>query len=133
MLGARALRIEHVGSTSVPGLPAKPIIDLVLGLADSSDESAYVRDLQAAGYVLRIREPDWFEHRLFKGPRIDINLHVFSANCSESSTCSHSGTGYGSTRKIRELYASTKRTLVQQTWKYMQNYADSKTAVIREI
>ena len=66
-LGAKALRIEHVGSTSVPGLAAKPIIDIDLVVADSSDEDAYVPQLEAAGYVLRIREPDWFEHRLLQG------------------------------------------------------------------
>ena len=65
-LGERALRIEHVGSTSVPGLPAKPVIDIVLVVEDSSDEDAYVPALEAAGYVLRIREPDWYEHRVLK-------------------------------------------------------------------
>ena len=65
VLGQDALRIEHVGSTSVPGLAAKPIIDMLLAVADSADEAAYVPALEAAGYVLRIREPDWYEHRMF--------------------------------------------------------------------
>ncbi len=82
-LGDRALRIEHVGSTSVPGLAAKPVIDIDLVVADSSDEDAYVPPLEAAGYVLRIREPDWYEHRLFKGPDTNVNVHVFSAGCEE--------------------------------------------------
>lgn len=82
-LGNHALQIEHVGSTSVPGLAAKPVIDIVLVVADSADESAYVPDLEVAGYVLRIREPDWFEHRLLKGPDTNVNLHVFSRGCSE--------------------------------------------------
>ena len=64
----RPCRIEHVGSTSVPGLAAKPIVDIDLVVADSSDEDTYVPELEAAGYVLRIREPNWFEHRLFKDP-----------------------------------------------------------------
>ena len=67
-LGTRVRRLEHAGSTSVPGLAAKPIIDIVLAVPDSADEPAYVPDLEAAGYVLHIREPDWFEHRVFKGP-----------------------------------------------------------------
>ncbi|MGA7922823.1 MAG: GrpB family protein, partial [Thermoplasmata archaeon] len=58
-LGARAIRIEHVGSTSVPGLLAKPVIDILLEVADSSDEPSYVPSLEASGYVLRIREPEW--------------------------------------------------------------------------
>ena len=83
ILGERAMRLEHVGSTSVPGLAAKPIIDLLLVVADSSDEPSYVPPLEAAGYVLRIREPDWHEHRVLKGPDTDINLHVFSPGSPE--------------------------------------------------
>src|SRR5829696_1106550 len=83
VLGERVVILEHVGSTSVPGLPAKPIIDILLVVPDSSDESAYVPDLEAAGYVLRLREPDWHQHRLFKGPDNPVNLHVFSPGSSE--------------------------------------------------
>ena len=82
-LGTQALAVEHVGSTSVPGLAAKPRIDIVLVVADSSDEPTYVTPLVDAGYVLRIREPDWYEHRVFKGPDTDVNLHVFSEGCPE--------------------------------------------------
>ena len=83
VLGNKALQIEHVGSTSVPGLCAKPIIDMLLVVKDSANELSYVPALEAAGYILRIREPEWFEHRLFKGPETDINLHVFSTGASE--------------------------------------------------
>ena len=83
VLGRRVIRIEHVGSTSVPELPAKPIVDIVLEALDSADEPAYVPAMESAGYVLRIREPDWFEHRLFKGPDTDVNVHVFTAGCEE--------------------------------------------------
>lgn len=65
VLGTRVLMLEHVGSTSVPGLAAKPIIDMLLVVSDSAEEDAYVRPLQQAGYTLRIRERDWHEHRLF--------------------------------------------------------------------
>ena len=82
-LGPAVVQLEHVGSTSVPGLVAKPIIDILLVVADSADEASYVPALEAAGYRLRIREPEWFEHRMFKGPDADINLHVFSAGASE--------------------------------------------------
>ena len=54
-----------------------------LVVKDSADESSHVPVLEAAGYVLQIREPDWFEHRLFKGPDTDINLHVFSLGTYE--------------------------------------------------
>src|SRR6516165_7493791 len=63
-LGERVLQLEHVGSTAVPGLAAKPIIDMALAVADSADEPRYVPAMEAAGYVLRIREPDWHQHRL---------------------------------------------------------------------
>src|SRR6185503_15234689 len=63
-IGSRALEILHVGSTSVPGLPAKPVIDVDLVVADSADEPAYLPDLAAAGFVHTIREPWWHEHRL---------------------------------------------------------------------
>ena len=83
ILGDRVRLLEHAGSTSVPGLSAKPVIDMVLAVSDSADERAYVPPLEAAGYVLRIREPKWFEHRLFKGPDTNINLHTFSEGCLE--------------------------------------------------
>ncbi len=77
------LLIEHAGSTSVPGLSAKPIIDVVLAVPDSADEVAYVPVLERAGFTLRIREPDWFEHRMFKSSRYEANIHVFSIGCAE--------------------------------------------------
>jgi GrpB-like predicted nucleotidyltransferase (UPF0157 family) len=83
VLGERVVRIEHVGSTSVPNLCAKPIIDVVLEVADSAAEETYVPDLEAGGYFLHIREPDWFEHRLFTRPDGNVHLHVFSAGCEE--------------------------------------------------
>src|SRR6266545_867961 len=89
VLGDRVLRIEHAGSTSVPGLCAKPIVDIVLVVADAADEPAYVPRLEAAGYVLRIREPDWFEHRLFKGPDTNVNLHVLPRGREERSRARH--------------------------------------------
>jgi len=70
VLGDAMLLLEHVGSTSIPGLSAKPIIDMVLAVADSRDESSYVKPLEEKGYTLRIREPDWYEHRLLKPPDV---------------------------------------------------------------
>ena len=80
VLGDRVLRLQHTGSTSVPGLAAKPVIDITMLVADVNDEPAYRPDLEAAGYVLRISEsePEWYDHRVFKGPDTNINLHVFS-------------------------------------------------------
>jgi GrpB-like predicted nucleotidyltransferase (UPF0157 family) len=132
-LGERVVRLEHAGSTSVPGLPAKPIIDMVLEVPDSADEPAYVPDMEAAGYVLRIREPDWYEHRVFKGPDTNINLHVFSARCSEVDRMLLFRDWLWTNEADRELYTAAKRDLAAHEWKYVQQYADAKTAVVQEI
>jgi GrpB-like predicted nucleotidyltransferase (UPF0157 family) len=133
VLGERVVRLEHAGSTSVPGLPAKPIVDMVLEVPDSADEPAYVPDMEAAGYVLRIREPEWFEHRLFKGPDTNINLHVFSAGCSEVDRMLLFRDWLRTNEADRELYKTAKRDLAAREWKYVQQYADAKTAVVQEI
>ena len=132
-LGDRTVRTEHVGSTSVPGLVAKPIIDIVLEVPDSADEAAYVGDLETAGYALRIREPDWFEHRLFKSAGEDLNLHVFSAGCPETDRMVRFRDWLRSNAHDRELYALAKRELAARDWKYMQRYADAKTGVVEQI
>ncbi len=133
MLGNRALRIEHTGSTAVPGLAAKPVIDMLLVVADSSDEDAYAPALQAAGCDLRIREPNWHEHRMFKGPDTDINLHVFSPGCPEIERIVRFRDWLRSTAADRDLYARTKLALAQKEWKSVDDYAGAKTAIIEEI
>lgn len=132
-LGKRALRIEHVGSTSVPTLAAKPVIDILLVLDDSSDEEAYLPPLEEAGYVLRIREPDWYEHRVFKGPDTTVNLHVFSQGCPEIERMVLFRDRLRSSEPDRELYERKKRELARREWKYVQYYADAKSAVVEEI
>lgn len=132
-LGDKALRIEHVGSTSVPGLPAKPIIDINLVVPDSSDEASYVPALEAAGYVLRIREPDWFEHRLFKGPDTNVNVHTFSEGCEEVDRMVAFRDWLRTHDDDRLLYLDAKRELAAREWKFVQNYADAKSAVVLEI
>jgi GrpB-like predicted nucleotidyltransferase (UPF0157 family) len=132
-LGDRGLLVEHAGSTSVPGLAAKPIIDIVLAVADSSDEASYVPQLEAAGYVLRIREPDWYEHRVLKGPDTNVNLHVFTAGASEIDRMLGFRDWLRQNDADRELYERTKRELAAKDWKYVQDYADAKTAVVEEI
>jgi GrpB-like predicted nucleotidyltransferase (UPF0157 family) len=133
LLGARVIRLEHAGSTSVSGLPAKPVIDMVLEVADSADEDAYVPALEAGGYRLSIREPDWYEHRLFKGPDTNVNLHVFSVGCEEVGVMLRFRDHLRANAEDRELYASAKRELAARDWKYAQQYADAKTEVVREI
>jgi GrpB-like predicted nucleotidyltransferase (UPF0157 family) len=132
-LEERVLLLEHVGSTSVPGLAAKPRIDILLVVEDSSNEAGYVPSLEAAGYVLQIREPKWHEHRMFKGPDTDINLHVFSRGCPEIERMLLFRDWLCCNPTDRELYERTKRGLAKKKWKYGQNYADAKTEVVLEI
>ena len=132
-LDDQVLLLEHVGSTSVPGLAAKPRIDLLLVVADSADESLYIPALEDAGYVLHIREPDWYEHRLLKGPDTDINLHVFSPGCPQIDRMLLFRNWLRDNPYDRQLYERAKRELAHKDWKYVQNYADAKTTIVEEI
>ena len=125
--------LEHAGSTSVPGLAAKNQIDVVLGVPDSTDEAAYVPALEAAGFEFAIREPEWFEHRLFRGVDPKVNLHAFSADCEEIGRMLAFRDWLRTHPEDRELYEREKRRLAEQTWNTMQDYADAKTEVVREI
>ena len=132
-LGERALLLEHVGSTSVPGLAAKPLIDILLVVADSADEATYVPALEAQGYILRVREPDWFQHRVLKGADPETNLHVFSPGCIEIRRMLLMRDWLRTHPDDRALYERTKRDLAQRQWKYIQNYADAKSEVVEAI
>jgi GrpB-like predicted nucleotidyltransferase (UPF0157 family) len=135
ILGDRVVRLEHTGSTSVHGLAAKPIIDITMTVAEVLDEPAYVPDLEAAGYrlVIREHEPEWYDHRVFKGPDTNINLHTFSAGCRELDRM----VGFRDWLRIhdddRALYESTKRDLLKRDWTFVQNYADAKGEVVEAI
>jgi GrpB-like predicted nucleotidyltransferase (UPF0157 family) len=132
-LGRSALLVEHAGSTSVPGLAAKPIIDIVLAVPDSAEEAAYVPAMEAAGYKLWSREPDWFEHRMFKGPDTDINLHLFTAGAAEIDRMLLFRDWLRVNDADRAAYLGVKRDLAQRTWRHVQHYADAKSSVIEEI
>jgi GrpB-like predicted nucleotidyltransferase (UPF0157 family) len=134
ILGPRVLRLEHVGSTAVPGLSAKPVIDILLVVPDSTNEPAYASDLEREGYVLRIREPDWYEHRLFKGPDTNVNLHVFSPDArDEIDRMIRFRDLLRSNPGERDRYEQRKRELASRPWRYVQHYADAKSGVIESI
>jgi GrpB-like predicted nucleotidyltransferase (UPF0157 family) len=132
-LREKVLLLEHVGSTSVPGLSAKPVIDMILAVADSADEPSYVPPLEERGYVLRIREPDWFQHRLLKAPEIRGNLHIFSDGCDEITRMLVFRDWLRTNDADRMVYEKAKQELAARTWKYTQNYADAKSDVIQKI
>jgi GrpB-like predicted nucleotidyltransferase (UPF0157 family) len=133
ILGPGLLLLEHVGSTAVPGLAAKPVIDMVMAVPDSANEAAYVPSLERRGYVLRIREPDWFEHRLLEPPDLRAHLHVFSAGCEEIGRMLAFRDRLRADAGDRLRYEETKRRLASRYWKYAQEYADAKSDVVREI
>ena len=133
VLGDIAVRVEHVGSTSVPGLAAKPMIDILLAVPDSANEQAYVPALESAGYVLSIREPHWFEHRLFKGPDTNINLHVFTVGAAEIDRMLLFRDWLRADDADRDAYLRVKRDLAKRSWRHVQDYADAKTAIVQQI
>lgn len=132
-LGHAAMRIEHVGSTSIAGLAAKPIIDIVLEVPDSTNEAAYVPALEAAGYEFRFREPAWWQHRFLKRTNPAVNLHVFTTSCPEVERMLRFRDRLRSDESDRQLYEQTKRTLADRDWKTVQNYADAKSEIVEAI
>jgi GrpB-like predicted nucleotidyltransferase (UPF0157 family) len=132
-LGGSALRIEHIGSTSVPGLAAKAIIDILVVVPDSAAESAYLPQMEAAGYVLRVREPDWHEHRMFRTTAKDVHVHVFSVGCEEIQRVLIFRDRLRVNRDDRSRYEQLKRELAAKEWPDMNAYADAKTEVIKSI
>ncbi len=132
-LGDRALVLEHVGSTSIPGMAAKPILDILLAVANSADEGAYVPALTAQGYRLHLREPDWCEHRVMKGEAPLVNLHVFTSGCPEIARMLDFRDRCRAHPAEFDLYLSTKRELAARTWRHVQHYANAKSEVVEEI
>jgi len=132
-LGDLALEVHHAGSTSVPGLRAKPIIDIALVVPDITDEEAYVPPLEAIGYELRLREPEWFEHRLLRHEAPTVNLHVFPPRCIEVDRMLAFRDHLRVHEEDRRLYESTKAALSEREWPTVQDYADAKDDVVADI
>jgi GrpB-like predicted nucleotidyltransferase (UPF0157 family) len=132
-LGAGALVLEHVGSTSIPGISAKPILDILLAVADSSDEESYVPALTGQGYRLHIREPDWEQHRLMKGESPAVNLHVYTVGSAEIGRMLAFRDRCRKHPEERRLYEQTKQRLAGQVWRHVQHYANAKGEVVEAI
>jgi GrpB-like predicted nucleotidyltransferase (UPF0157 family) len=128
-LGAGALVLEHVGSTSIPGMSAKPIIDILLALFDSADESSYVPQLTLQGYRLHLREPAWEQHRVLKGEAPAVNLHVFAEGSREITRMLAFRDRCRTVPQEAALYETTKRALAA----HVQHYANAKADVVEGI
>ena len=126
-VGDAALAVEHIGSTSVPGLAAKPVVDLVLVVPDITAEEDHVAQLVAAGYVLRVREPG---HRLVRTPARDVHVHVYEEGADAIGAYLLLRDRLRSDVADRDLYARTKRALMTRRWDDMNDYAEAKSEVI---
>lgn len=129
-LGDRALRIDHVGSTAVPGLAAKPIVDIQVSVADVADEAGYLPQLEAAGYHLRVRQPD---HRMVRTEQLDVHVHVCPAGGRWERDHLLFGDWLRATPADRIAYEKHKRELAAQQWFDMNQYAEAKGGLIDEI
>jgi GrpB-like predicted nucleotidyltransferase (UPF0157 family) len=132
-LGQALLRIEHIGSTSVPGLAAKPIIDILAVVPQSADESSYLPALEAVGYQLRVREPSFFEHRMLRTPERDVHIHFFSPDSPEIDRYLVFRDRLRANAEDRARYEAVKRRLAARSWNHMNEYAQAKTDVIESI
>ena len=132
-LGSVAVLVEHVGSTSVPGLAAKPILDVLLLVPEPADEAAYVPALEAAGFLLHLREPDWHQHRLCRSHDPEVNLHVFAEGSEEAERMLLFRNRLRGSDEERRRYEETKRGLAARSWNRVQDYADAKSDVVEAI
>ncbi len=130
MLGATAQGIEHIGSTSVPGLGAKPIVDIVVAVEDPDDETAVQAPLEAAGYVLRVREP---AHRMFRTSARDVHVHVLPTGSADLERHLVFRDQLRRCPRDRQAYEVLKRELAAGAWIDMNHYAAAKGELIEEI
>jgi GrpB-like predicted nucleotidyltransferase (UPF0157 family) len=132
-LGDLVVSVDHVGSTSVPGLAAKPIVDVDLRLADTEDERLYLPQLEALGYRLVLREPWWHGHRMLVSAEEGVNLHVWPKSAPEPVRHRLFRDWLRTHADDRQLYEQTKRRLAQQTAHAPREYSLAKNTVIDEI
>ncbi|MEA2495111.1 MAG: hypothetical protein QOJ29_3022 [Thermoleophilaceae bacterium] len=132
-LGGRALAVEHVGSTAVPGLAAKDRVDIDLIVADPADEDAYVPALTDAGYTLATREPHWYEHRCLWTESHDATVHVFGPDCDEHLRHLIFRDWLRTHPDDRDRYAMRKYEVSAEHPMSMAHYVDGKASVIVEI
>lgn len=127
------LLLEHIGSTAVPGLVAKPVVDILLVVDDPAEEASYLPALEAAGYELRIREPAWHEHRMLRTPARDVHVHVFGRSSPEIERYLLLRDRLRDDPTERELYGTTKRRLAARDWRTVDHYARAKGEVVEAI
>jgi GrpB-like predicted nucleotidyltransferase (UPF0157 family) len=130
-LGERARVVEHIGSTAVPGLAAKDVVDVLVGIDDPDDEAAYLPDLLAAGYELRVREPGHRALRETVGRR--VNVHCYTPGDDEVTKYRLLRDHLRAVPAARREYEATKRSLAGREWPDMNHYAEAKGPTIRRL
>ena len=132
-LGDSALLIEHIGSTSVPGLAAKPIIDILIVVEEFANEVSYLPVILSSGYELRVREPDRNKHRMFRTFDRTVHVHVYSSGCIEIERYLLFRNRLRQNSADRERYEQFKTVLAKRSWSDTNQYANAKTTLIEEI
>ncbi|NTZ50821.1 MULTISPECIES: GrpB family protein [Citrobacter freundii complex] len=132
-LGSNLLKIDHVGSTAVPGLAAKPVIDIDVTVADAEDEEIYVLALESLGYRLIVREPRFHGHRLFHYENPRVNLHVFTQHTPETARHLLFRDWLRLSENDRKLYADAKLEAIKDCSFDIQKYHENKKRVVHDI
>ncbi|WP_051721215.1 MULTISPECIES: GrpB family protein [Actinomycetes] len=129
-LGEVAIRIDHIGSTSIPGLVAKPVIDIDLSVSDPDDEASYLPALESAGYRLRVREPG---HRMVRTANLDVHVHICRSGSDWERRHLLFRDWLRHDARDREAYGELKKCLTQRDWHDMNAYASAKGPLIQEV
>ena len=132
-LGTAAVRTEHVGSTAVPGLPAKPVIDIQISVADLRDESRYAPQLEAAGVQLRSRDELHRYFRPFPGRPREVHVHVCEAGSAWEREHLLFRDYLRAHPAARDKYAKAKEAAARAWQDDRWAYAEAKTGIILDI
>jgi GrpB-like predicted nucleotidyltransferase (UPF0157 family) len=125
-----ARRIEHFGSTAVPGLGAKGIIDVLVTVDDADAEHSYAPALESAGFAIRLRQPG---HRMFRTAEQDVHVHVFTEGSDAARIRLLFRDWLRHDAEDRRLYEETKRELARRNWEATNDYSTAKGEVVAEI
>nr|WP_249418554.1 GrpB family protein [Citrobacter freundii] len=133
ILGSNLLRIDHVGSTAVPGLAAKPVIDIDVTVAEAANEEVYLLALEKLGYRLIVREPRFHGHRLFHYENPRVNLHVFTQDTPETARHLLFRDWLRQSEKDCKLYADAKFEAIKGCSFDIHKYHENKSKVVHDI
>ncbi len=137
VLGEGSVEVEHIGSTAVNGLAAKPIIDIMIGLPDFSVADKLVPRIEALGYEYIKKYEDEMPFRRFfvknrKGIRTH-HIHMVEINSEFWGRHLLFRDYLRQNPEIMNEYAALKKQLAEREWVDVNEYADAKTEFIRGI